>query len=41
MHIMEGGLSWQWCVVWWVVALSCLIYGIHQLKKILVYSVTG
>lgn len=35
MHIMEGFLPWQWCVVWWVVALPCLIFGVHQLKKIL------
>jgi cobalt/nickel transport system permease protein len=35
MHIMEGGLSWQWCLVWWVIALPCLIYGVYQLKKIL------
>jgi cobalt/nickel transport system permease protein len=35
MHIMEGGLSWQWCLVWWVVALPCLIYGVYQLKKVL------
>jgi len=32
---MEGGLSWQWCLVWWVIALPCLVYGIHQLKKTL------
>jgi cobalt/nickel transport system permease protein len=32
---MEGFLPWQWCVVWWVVALPCLIFGVHQLKKIL------
>jgi len=35
MHIMEGGLSWQWCLVWWLVALPCLIYGTYHLKKIL------
>jgi cobalt/nickel transport system permease protein len=35
MHIMEGGLSWQWCLVWWLVALPCLIYGVYHLKKIL------
>lgn len=35
MHIMEGGLSWQWCLLWWVIALPCLVYGIHQLKKTL------
>jgi cobalt/nickel transport system permease protein len=32
---MEGFLSWQWCLVWWIIALPCLILGVHQLKKIL------
>ena len=35
MHIMEGFLPWQWCLVWWLVALPCLIYGVHQLKQLL------
>jgi cobalt/nickel transport system permease protein len=35
MHIMEGFLPWQWCLVWWLVALPCLIYGVYHLKKIL------
>jgi cobalt/nickel transport system permease protein len=35
MHIMEGFLPWQWCLVWWLVALPCMIYGVYQLKKIL------
>jgi cobalt/nickel transport system permease protein len=35
MHIMEGFLPWQWCLVWWIVALPCLCFGVHQLKKIL------
>jgi cobalt/nickel transport system permease protein len=35
MHIMEGFLPWHWCLVWWIVALPCLLYGVHQLKKIL------
>ena len=35
MHIMEGFLSWQWCLVWWIVALPCILLGIYQLKKIL------
>jgi cobalt/nickel transport system permease protein len=32
---MEGGLSWQWCLLWWAVALPCLIYGVYQLKRVL------
>jgi cobalt/nickel transport system permease protein len=35
MHIMEGFLPLQWCVVWWIVALPCLMIGLFQLKKIL------
>jgi cobalt/nickel transport system permease protein len=35
MHIMEGFLPWQWCVVWWIIALPCLMLGVWQLKKIL------
>jgi cobalt/nickel transport system permease protein len=35
MHIMEGFLPWQWCVVWWIIALPCLMLGIWQLKKVL------
>ena len=33
MHIMEGFLPWQWCLVWWIIALPCIIFGIYQLKK--------
>ena len=35
MHIMEGFLPWQWCLVWWIIALPCLMLGIYQLKKLL------
>jgi cobalt/nickel transport system permease protein len=35
MHIMEGYLSLQWCIVWWIVCLPCLLFGISQLKKVL------
>jgi cobalt/nickel transport system permease protein len=35
MHIMEGFLPWQWCLVWWIIALPCLMLGIYQLKKVL------
>jgi cobalt/nickel transport system permease protein len=34
MHIMEGFLPLQWCIVWWAIALPCLILGIYQLKKV-------
>ena len=35
MHIMEGFLPLYWCVVWWLVALPCIVFGIHQLKKVM------
>ncbi|NYT16520.1 MAG: energy-coupling factor ABC transporter permease [Methanomicrobiales archaeon] len=35
MHIMEGFLPLYWAVIWWIVALPCLIFGIYQLKKVL------
>ena len=35
MHIMEGFLPWQWCLVWWIIALPCLMLGVWQLKKVL------
>ena len=34
MHIMEGFLPLQWCIVWWIIALPCLMLGIYQLKKL-------
>ncbi|MDD1691035.1 MAG: energy-coupling factor ABC transporter permease [Methanoregula sp.] len=35
MHIMEGFLPWQWCIVWWLIALPCLAFGVWQLKKVM------
>ena len=35
MHIMEGFLPWQWCLVWWIIALPCVMLGIYRLKKVL------
>jgi len=35
MHIMEGFLPLYWAVIWWIIALPCLIFGIYQLKKVL------
>jgi cobalt/nickel transport system permease protein len=35
MHIMEGFLPWQWCVVWWLVALPCLACGVRHLKRVM------
>ncbi|OPY38267.1 MAG: cobalt transport protein CbiM [Methanoregula sp. PtaU1.Bin051] len=35
MHIMEGFLPWQWCLVWWLIALPCLACGVYYLKKVM------
>jgi cobalt/nickel transport system permease protein len=35
MHIMEGFLSWQWCLVWWLIALPFVIVGLIELKAMM------
>jgi cobalt/nickel transport system permease protein len=35
MHIMEGFLPLQWCIVWWVLALPFLAWGVVRLNRIL------
>jgi len=35
MHIMEGFLPWQWCLVWWVVAIPFLVMGIIELRSMM------
>jgi cobalt/nickel transport system permease protein len=35
MHIMEGFLPWQWCIVWWIIALPFLIMGIIELRSMM------
>ncbi|MFH0966171.1 MAG: energy-coupling factor ABC transporter permease [Methanobacteriota archaeon] len=35
MHIMEGFLPWQWCLVWWVLAIPFLILGIFELRSMI------
>ena len=34
MHIMEGYLSPQWCIIWWIIALPCVLFGIYRLNHI-------
>ncbi|MCK9152405.1 cobalt ECF transporter S component CbiM [Methanobacterium alcaliphilum] len=34
MHIMEGFLPWQWCLLWYIVALPVVAYGVIRIKKI-------
>jgi cobalt/nickel transport system permease protein len=35
MHIMEGYLSYQWCIIWWLIALPCVLFGIYRLKRVI------
>ena len=34
MHIMEGYLPVQWCIIWYVISFIVVAYGIYQIKKI-------
>lgn len=35
MHIMEGFLPWQWCLVWWIITIPFLIMGVIQLQTMI------
>ncbi|PKL60849.1 MAG: cobalamin biosynthesis protein CbiM, partial [Methanomicrobiales archaeon HGW-Methanomicrobiales-4] len=35
MHVMEGFLPWQWCLVWWVLSLPCVIYGFIKVRTLI------
>jgi len=35
MHIMEGFLPWQWCIVWWIIAIPFLIMGLLELREMM------
>ncbi len=35
MHIMEGFLPPEWCLVWWAVALPFIIMGVLELRALL------
>ena len=34
MHIMEGMLTWDWCLLWYLISLPVVAYGVIQIKKI-------
>jgi len=34
MHIMEGYLPLQWCIIWFVISIIVVAFGIYQIKKI-------
>jgi cobalt/nickel transport system permease protein len=35
MHIMEGFLPWQWCLIWWIIAIPFLFMGIIELRSMI------
>lgn len=34
MHINDGFLLWQWCLFWYILSFTVVIYGIIKIKKI-------
>lgn len=34
MHIMEGFLPMEWCLFWYIISFTVVIYGIIKIKKI-------
>lgn len=34
MHISDGFLLWQWCLFWYIISFTVVIYGIIKIKKI-------
>jgi cobalt/nickel transport system permease protein len=38
MHIMEGYLSPMWCIIWWIIATPCLLFGTYQIKKVVKFD---
>ncbi|MDN5356967.1 MAG: energy-coupling factor ABC transporter permease [Candidatus Methanomethylophilaceae archaeon] len=35
MHIMEGYLPWQWCLVWFIIALPIVFFGIKKITQVI------
>lgn len=35
MHIMEGFLDWQWCVLWFILALPFVILGAKKIVELI------
>ena len=34
MHIMEGYLPLNWCIIWFVISFIVVAFGLYQIKKI-------
>ena len=34
MHIMEGYLPLMWCVIWLIISITVVAFGLYQIKKI-------
>lgn len=35
MHIMEGYLPWEWCVVWFAIAIPFLVFGAKKIIQVM------
>ncbi|MEA4978025.1 MAG: energy-coupling factor ABC transporter permease [Methanomassiliicoccaceae archaeon] len=35
MHIMEGYLPWQWCLVWFIISLPIVFFGIKKITQVI------
>ncbi len=35
MHIMEGYLSWEWCLVWFIVAIPFVVFGAKKVVELM------
>ncbi|TMS40267.1 MAG: cobalt ECF transporter S component CbiM [Methanobacterium sp.] len=34
MHIMEGFLPWEWCLLWYLISIPVVAYGVIRIKRI-------
>lgn len=34
LHIAEGFLPLKWCIIWWILAIPFVAYGVYKVKKI-------
>ena len=32
MHIMEGYLPLNWCIIWFVISIIVVAFGLYQIK---------
>jgi len=34
LHIMEGFLPWEWCLLWYLISIPVVAYGVIRIKRI-------